>query len=146
MFTITQKEKIFKENSKNQLKYLAYTYGSIVACRPDTDLEEAPIYSCFRKYLISNESQRIINNCTSHSYSSALPSCVLMSRKATYGSLFSTPWAWYETTKRRYSFCWDLFIFSSWQAYMYNNKLPCKRCFRLYHSHLFIISRHNHLK
>lgn len=91
VYNYSKRIKIFKENTKNQLKYLAYTYGSIVACRPDTDLEEPPIYSCLRKYLISNETQRIINNCTSHSYSSSLPSCVLMSRKATYDSLFLTP-------------------------------------------------------
>lgn len=37
--------------------------------------------------------------------------------------------------------------FSSWQAYMYDNKkLPYKLCYRLYHSLLFIIIRQNHIQ
>jgi len=49
VYNCSQAIKIFKESTTDQLKYLAYTSESIVACRPNNDLEDPPIYSCSRK-------------------------------------------------------------------------------------------------
>ena len=49
-YNYSKEIKILKESTTNQMKYLAYIYESVVACRPNNDLEAPPIYSCRRKY------------------------------------------------------------------------------------------------